>query len=131
MNPGIERLLTVGEKANLGKLERIPELAMIDAECAVFKIRQLTERLCRRIVQPKEERAELESMITAIDKQKLLGSGKAVVYLRTIQGLGNRATHNTDDLFLEEFNLDDVNHAAETLAKVLDAAWKHGRLGGS
>jgi hypothetical protein len=126
-NHGIERLLTTGEKAGLEKLDCIPLVAEIDTECAMFKIRQITERLCRKLVKA-NGRQKLDNMIGEIDQQHLLGK-KAVTYLRQIQNLGNQATHNTDDLFEEEFNLDDVNNAAEALACVLDAALKHKRLG--
>jgi hypothetical protein len=72
----------------------------------------------------------LDNLIAEIERQNLLGKN-AVSYLRLIQSLGNQATHNTDDLFEEEFTQSDVNRAADALAGVLDAALKHKRMGAS
>lgn len=121
LNQGIERLMAVGEKANLGKLDCIPRLAEIDAECAVFKVRQITERLCRRILQA-TGRWTLDQMIGDIESRRLLGK-KAIYYLRAVQNLGNGATHNTDDLFDDEYTMKDVNSVADALAHVLEAAY--------
>lgn len=126
-NSGVEHLLSTGEEAGLEKLDRISLVAEIDTECAVFKIRQITERLCRKVISAKGRRT-LDEMIVMIERQNLLGK-KAVAYLRQIQNLGNQAAHNTDDLFEEEFTLGDVNNASEALACVLEAALKHKRLG--
>ena len=126
---GIEQLLAVGAKAGLGKLDLIPKLAAIDTECAIFKVRQLAERLCRRLLGIKGER-DLESMINEVRQRNLL-SKKTVAYLRHIQSLGNQAAHNATDLFEDEFTIQDVHSAAAALACVLDAALKANLLGGS
>lgn len=115
----------------LGKLECIPLLAEIDVEAAMFKVRQITERLCRKILRAagvkEKELSNLNAMIDAIASRKLL-TPKAVHHLDSIRALGNGATHNTDDLFAEEFTLHDVNSASSSLASVLDAAIKTGKL---
>ena len=130
-NQGIESLLNVAEAADLGKLECIPLLAEIDVEAAMFKVRQITERLCRKILRAagvkEKELSNLNAMIDAIASRKLL-TPKAVHHLDSIRALGNGATHNTDDLFAEEFTLHDVNSASSSLASVLDAAIKTGKL---
>jgi len=44
--------LDIGEKAGFVKLEVIASVAEIDPECAIFKIRKLTERLCGLLLKP-------------------------------------------------------------------------------
>jgi hypothetical protein len=123
---GINQLLAVGARVGIRKLEVVPRVAEIDAECAVFKIRQITERLCGKVLAVKSQR-KLDAMITEIEQRNLLGK-KAAAHLRHIQNLGNHAAHNTDDLNEEEFTLLDVQIAAAALASVLEAAIKAKRL---
>jgi hypothetical protein len=125
-NPGIEHLLAVGGRAGFQELDLIPRLAEIDTSSAVFKIQQVTERLCRRVIGSKEPRA-LAELITEIEQRKLLGK-KAVSYLHHLQNLGDHAAHKTDESREEEFTLVDVNNAAATLASVMEAALRAKRL---
>jgi hypothetical protein len=119
-NPGIERLLDVGEKAGFEELEKIACVAEIDTECAMFKIRKLTERLCCVLLKPAAV-DNLNDAITEIGKQKLLGK-KVVAYLDQIRKVANLAVHGSDDLFDSKFSMSDVNIAADALACVIDEA---------
>jgi hypothetical protein len=126
-NPGIDQLLVVGARAGFQELELVPRLAEIDTASAVFKILQVTERLCRRVLARKDA-LELSALIAGIEERGLLGK-KAVSYLRHLEDLGQQATHKTDDPREEEFTLLDVNNAAATLASVIEAALRAKRLG--
>lgn len=119
-NPGIEHLLSVGEKAGFDKLEKIASVATIDPECAMFKIRKLTERLCRLLLKPSLTDDLFES-IKEIEKRKLLGR-KAVSYLHQVRKLTNVAVHVSEDLFDDDFSMNDVNNAADGLASVIGEA---------
>lgn len=123
---GIDELLAVGAKAGLRKLDVIPRVAAIDAECAVFKIRQITERMCAKMLAVKGAR-KLDAMITEIEQRNLLGE-KAVRNLRYIKETANHAVHNTDATVEEEFTVLDVQIAAAALASVIDTALKAKRL---
>ena len=85
----------MGARAGFQELELIPRLAEIDTASAVFKIQQITERLCRRVLGSKDARV-LSEMIAEIEQRKLLGK-KAVSYLRYLLNLGDHATHKTED----------------------------------
>ncbi len=126
-NPGIDHLLVVGERAGLEELELVPRLAEIDTECAVFKLSQITERLCRKVLGARGPR-QLDVMIGEIEQRNLLGK-KAVSYLRHIQNLGAHATQNADESAEEMFTLLDVNNTAATLASVVEAALSAKRVG--
>lgn len=119
-NPGIERLLGIGEKAGFEKLGKIASVATIDPECAMFKIRKLTERLSHVILKAKRP-DNLNDAITEIGTKKLLGK-KTIAYLHQVRTLSNVAVHVSDDLFDEDFSIQDVNNAAEALACVIDEA---------
>jgi hypothetical protein len=125
-NPGIEQLIAVGTRVGLTDLELIPRLAEIDIASTVFKIVQITERVCRKILGSKGAR-QLEVMIGEIEQRNLLGK-KAVTYLRHIQNLGAQAVHDSESPTEEAFTLLDVNNAAATLASVLEAAISAKRL---
>lgn len=128
-NPGIEKLLDIGEKTGLGELYRIPQLSEIDLECAVFKIRQVTERLCKKVLKVDPQRQpSLDDMISEIRRQKFL-PGVALTYLDLVRNLGNDAAHNTNELLLNVFTDEEVNFAANALANVLRAVFnKFGRI---
>jgi hypothetical protein len=117
-NLGIERLLSVGERAGFEQLERIASVAVIDAECAMFKIRKLTERLCGVLLRPATI-DNLNEAIEQIGKRRLLGK-KAVAYLDQVRRVGNIAVHVSEDLFDSDFSMNDVNVAAGALACVID-----------
>jgi len=119
-NPGIERLLGVAEKAGFEQLAKIATVAVLDPECAMFKIRKLTERLCRRLLKlnPMDN---LNDAITELGNQRVLGK-KATAYLHQVRTLSNVAVHVSDDLFDDEFSMQDVNNAAAALACVIDEA---------
>ena len=117
-NPGIERLLDVGEKAGFEELEKIASVAEVDTECAMFKIRKLTERLCCVLL--KQTLVDnLNDAITEIIKQKVLGK-KVGAYLDQIRKVANLAVHGSDDLFDSQFSMTDVNIAADALACVIE-----------
>jgi hypothetical protein len=126
-NPGIDHLLAVGARGGLEALELIPRLAEIDTASAVFKLLQITERLCRKVLGARGPR-ELDVMIGEIDQRNLLGK-KAVSYLRHLHNLGEHATNSADTPAEEAFTLLDVNNAAATLASVVEAAIAAKRLG--
>jgi hypothetical protein len=122
--PGIERLLSVGARLDLIKIEVIPRLAEVDPEAAFFKLRKLAERICRKFLQPSPPKS-LDEMIKAIEANRLL-SKKATAYLDTIRKLGNTAVHDTDDPFDNEFSMDEVNLMCESLSYVISEANKRG-----
>ncbi len=114
---GVQRLLEAGKKAKISQVEVILDLARIDPECALFKIRKITERLCRVITNTSD--ADLNELVRNISYKKILSS-KTVSYLHQIRTLGNAAVHAGSDQFEETFDRDDVNNAAGALASVLD-----------
>jgi hypothetical protein len=72
--PGIERLIDVGERVGMEKLELIVELAELDPECAMFKVRKLIENLCCMLL--KEEKCH--KLLDSIDRQTAEQEGDRV-----------------------------------------------------
>lgn len=120
---GLEQLLDVGEQAGFTKLAVLPQLAEIDPEAAILKLRKLTERLCLIVLGQTTTEWQLSKLIDLVKKQNVL-SKKVGTYLDNLRVLGNMAAHVPHDLFEEEFHMADVQLAATSLALVIAEALK-------
>jgi len=113
------RFLAVAKSAGgIVDLENIQELARIDVEAALNKLRKAGERLAIHILKKHNPRISLgvfSECIREIQNRKLLNS-RSVGYFHTLRVLGNLASHPNDSQLSDT----DVRVGAYALAAVLE-----------
>jgi hypothetical protein len=113
------RFLAVAKTAaSLVDLENIQELAKLDVEAALNKMRKAGEKLAGHILRkckPKVSTRTFNDCIREIQNKRLLSS-RAIGYFHTIRVLGNLASHPSDSQLSDT----DVRVGAYALAAILE-----------
>lgn len=113
------RFLAVAKAAGgIVDLENIQELAKIDVEAALNKLRKAGERLAIHVLKkhnPKMNLGVFSECIREIQNRKLLNS-RSIGYFHTLRVLGNLASHPNDSQLSDA----DVRVGAYALAAVLE-----------
>lgn len=102
----------------LTDLRHFAQLALLDAEACLNKLRKVAEKLAFRALStlsPAPVVRDFSGAIRAIQEHRLLSS-KAIGYLHTIRVIGNLASHPSG----ETLTVDDVRLAAFALATVVE-----------
>jgi hypothetical protein len=113
------RLTTIIAKTpQLAELRNFAQLARVDVEACLNKLRKAAEKLALRAlstVNPSPIVRDFNGAIRALQDHRVL-SGKSVGYLHTIRTIGNLASHPSG----ETLTSDDVRVAAFALASVVE-----------